>query len=43
MAATVALFCPHKRLRTACVECTPTLSPPSPFDEDDAPKRLRRR
>lgn len=27
MAGTLALFCAHKRLRTACADCTPNLAP----------------
>ncbi len=35
MATTTAMFCLHKRLRTACKECTPTLAPPSALRDDD--------
>lgn len=35
MAATsLALFCAHKRLRTACLDCKPTLAAPTALDDD---------
>lgn len=43
MATSVAMFCAHKRLRTACKECTPTLAPPSALREDDERVKPRRR
>jgi hypothetical protein len=43
MATAAAMFCAHKRLRTACMECTPTLRPPSALREDEAPRAPRRR
>ena len=43
MATATAMFCAHKRLRTACKECTPTLAPPSALRDDDAPVARRRR
>jgi hypothetical protein len=40
----LALFCSHKRLRTACIDCTPTLTPPTALDDDvDAVLVARRR
>lgn len=43
MATALSMFCAHKRLRTACTECTPTLQPPSALKEDEDKVRLRRR
>lgn len=44
MASVAMMFCAHKRLRTACTECTPTLRPPSALREDDEERpRPRRR
>lgn len=43
MATAAAMFCAHKRLRTACTECTPTFQRPSALREDDDAPRPRRR
>lgn len=43
MAAALSMFCAHKRLRTACSECTPTLRPPSALVEDAEQRKVTRR
>lgn len=43
MATALSMFCPHKRLRTACTDCTPTLRPPSALVEDEEQRKVTRR